>query len=259
MIARDTATGRAEIAWTALLAGEKTASFYRAVVPALGGPARLPESADQYPVMAARVGGGVYSAYSPDGTKVVLTKLGKAPKAVPLPPGTLVKAAGVFAGPRRRLWVAFGSQGAIWATRTNKAVSRFEPLQSLGAPAGAFQLLRLEGEGSTGPLDLFADVAIDGKTKDGSYFRLVRPVLSMGAAVKAVRDKKGTLKAYVVTVRVTDAGDPIGAASVTGLPGGPRKTGAAGTVVVTVPVGQGTLALSAAMPGYIGARTSAAV
>ncbi len=77
--------------------------------------------------------------------------------------------AGVAAGPEGRLWVFYGNDQQTYVTRTSKAVRGFEPVQTLKSPAKTAQYFRLEGEGSTGPLDLFADVTVDGKTKDGSY------------------------------------------------------------------------------------------
>ena len=147
VIAFDALSGGAEIAWGGLLAGGKTAGCYRAVTPALGPPARLPRSRDQYPVIAARANGGVYAAYSPNGSKVVLTKLGGLPEAVPVPAGLQITAVGVFTGPAGRLWIAFGNRDSVWVTRTSKTLSRFERLQRRVTPAGAFNLLRLEGEG----------------------------------------------------------------------------------------------------------------
>ena len=173
-------------------------------------------------------------------------------KAIPAPAGTQVKAVGVFTGPAGRLWIAFGDRDTVWVTRTSKALSRFEPLQTLAAPAGAFNLLRLEGEGSTGPLDLFADVLVNGGSKDGSYFQHVLPLLSAGATARPVKSANGKVKAYVVTVRVSDVGDPLAGASVSGFLGAPRKTGVAGTVMP----GRGRIAFSVVAPNYIGAKTS---
>jgi hypothetical protein len=259
VIAPNASNGGAEIAWGALLAGGKTDGSYRSVAPVLGPPARLPGSQDQYPVIAARTGGGVYSAYSPDGTRVVLTKLGGPPRPVPVPAGAQIKAVGVFTGPAGRLWLAFGNRDTIWVTRTSKSLSRFEPLQTLAAPAGAFNLLRLEGEGSAGALDLFADVLVNGGTKDGSYFQHVRALLAAAAVARPVMGAKGKVKAYIVTVRVSDAGDPVAAASVSGFPGGPRRTGVAGNVVVTLRAVPRTLTFSVGASGYVGVDTSVTV
>ena len=90
------------------------------------------------------------------------------------------------------------------------------------------QYFRLEGEGSAGPLDLFADITVDGETKDGSYATHVQPKLSLGTSKEPA--KKG---ATLVTVHVTDAGDPMAGAKVKGMPGGTKTTDAKGLVVVT--------------------------
>ena len=131
-------------------------------------------------------------------------------------------------------------------TRTNKAVSGgFEPVQALKSPAGTLQYFRLEGEGSAGPLDLFADVTIDGKTRDGSYHQQVQPALSVGAMKTGVR----------TTVRVTDAGDGVKDAKVTGLPGVTKTTDATGSIVLTTPPGKkGSFTLTATKAGYVAAR-----
>ena len=134
-------------------------------------------------------------------------------------------------------------------TRTSKAVSGFEPVQTLTSPPKTAQYFRLEGEGSAGPLDLFADVTVDGGLKDGSYQTHVFPALSLRVA------KKATTTGVRVTVRVVDAGDPIAGAKVTGLPGGPKTTDASGSVLVTVPAGKkGSFALTATKAGYVAAK-----
>jgi hypothetical protein len=132
-------------------------------------------------------------------------------------------------------------------TRTNKAVTRFEPVQSLRTPSGVASYVRLEGEGSGGPLDLFADLGFFKNSNDGSYHQQVRPLLSLVATKRTLR--RGKLQ---VTVRVLDAGDPISGARVTGLPGGAKTTNARGIVIATL--ARRTIKLTAAKSGYVGAR-----
>jgi len=133
-------------------------------------------------------------------------------------------------------------------TRTSRSTSGFEPVQALKSPPGAVQYFRLEGEGSAGPLDLFADITVDGQTKDGSYHTQMHPALSLRASAKAGR----------VTVRVTDAGDPIAGAKVSGLPGGAKTTDAKGTVTVAVRKGS-RLSLTATKAGYVSATGKVAL
>jgi hypothetical protein len=208
----------------------------------------MPQAKENAPSIAARDGGGIYSAYAVDGVRAVLLRFGGSPKAVPVPKGMRVLTAGVAAGPDGRLWVYYGNEQTIYVTRTSKAVSGFEPVQVLKTPAGTVQFFRLEGEGSDGPLDLFADVTVDGGAKDGSYQTHVFPKLSL-----TVAKTKASASGVRLTVRVLDAGDPVSGAFVTGLPGGRKTTAANGSVTFTVPAGR-KLALTGSKAGYVFAK-----
>jgi hypothetical protein len=244
VIAVDPASGEAVVAYRNVSNG--TDSFRR-VAPSLGAPQSMPGAKVDAPSIAARTRGGVYSAYVLDGTKVRLLRFGGQAKAVPVPKGVRVLTAGVAAGPEGRLWIFYGNEQTTYVTRTSKAVGGFEPVQALKSPPGTVQYFRLEGEGSAGPLDLFANVTIDGSTKDGSYHQQVQPAVSLSASKKVSQGK------VTVTVRVTDAGDALQGARVVGLPGGPKTTNASGSIVVTVQPGT-ALALTATKPGYVGAK-----
>ena len=247
-IAADEKTGEVVVAFDSV----KTRSVYfRRVLPSLDAPKAMPGAKSAGPALAARSGGGIYTAYSPDGGSVRLLRFGGQPASVPVPKGVQVLTAGLAAGPEGRLWVFYGNAQQTFVTRTSKSVSGFEPVQEFTSPKGALQYFRLEGEGSAGPLDLFADVTINGGSKDGSYQTHVLPQLSLAVAKKALPGKQGTR----VTVRVLDAGDPIAGAAVSGLPGGSKPTGANGAVVVTVPAGRkGALSLTGSKPGYLSAK-----
>jgi hypothetical protein len=222
--------------------------FFRRIVPSLGEPMAMPQTKNDGPTIAARAGGGIYSAYTPDGTRVVLLRYGGQPKAVPVPKGTHGLVAAVAVGPEGRLLVFYGNEQQTYVTRTSKAVGGFEPIQTLKSPPKAVQYFRLEGEGSAGPLDLFADVTVDGQTKDGSYHQQVHPKLSMHATKKSVKNKKGTVTGVKMTAKAT------------GLPGGAKTKDAGGSVVVTVPAGKkGSFALTATKGGYVAARANVSV
>jgi hypothetical protein len=241
VIAVDEASGDAVIAYKGVKDGTQ---FFRRVQPSLGPPVAIPQTQKIEGVqIAARAGGGVYTAYTPDFAKVWLVRFGGQPRAVPVPKGAQVNTAGVATGPDGRLWVYYGNGQTTWVTRTSKSTSGWEPVQVIKNPAGIAQYFRIEGEGSAGPLDLFVDLVIDGQQKDGTYHTQVHPALSLQATAKAGR----------VTVRVTDAGDPVAGAKVTGLPGGAKTTDAKGAV--TVPVRKkGALHLTATKAGYVTAR-----
>ena len=245
VIAVDAANGSAVIAYKGVTTGN---SFFRRILPALAAPSVTPGSKVEGPSIASRAGGGVYAAYVVGGAVRLLRFGGKA-IPVPVPKGARALTAGLAAGPDGRLWVFYGDERSTYVTRTSKAVGGFEPVQALKSPPGTVQYFRLEGEGSAGPLDLFADVTIDGQTKDGSYHTQVWPALSL--RVTAKQSATGTR----VTVRVTDAGDGVKGAKVTGLPGGSKTTGATGSIVYVAKAGtNGRLALMATKPGYVSAK-----
>lgn len=241
VIAVDQASGDAVVAYRHVSDG---ADFFRRVLPGVGAPQAMPAAKVQAPAIAARAGGGVFSAYAVDGTNVRLLRFGGQARAVPVPKGTRVLVAGLAAGPDGRLWIFYGNEQQTFVTRTSRGVSGFEPVQIFKSPPGTVQYFRLEGEGSAGPLDLFADVTVDGQTRDGSYHVHVFPALSLRVTKAGGR----------LTVRVVDAGDPVAGARVTGLPGGAKTTDAKGAVVVAVPAGKkGSVAVAATKAGYVAA------
>jgi hypothetical protein len=251
VIAVDQANGDAVIAYHSVTGS----NFFRRILPTLGAPQAMPQAKMDALSIAARAGGSVYTAYTPDGTKVWLLRFGGQPRPVPVPKGARVFTAGVAAGPNGRLWVFYGNDQTTYVTRTSKAVSCFEPVHRLASPPRAVQYFLLEGEGSAGPLDLFADVTVDGKTKDGSYHQQVRPRLSLAVAKQLVKDTQGKVTGVRVTIRVLDACDGVAGATVTGLPGGSKSTNATGSIVFTVAPGKkGVFALTAMKAGYVGAK-----
>jgi hypothetical protein len=114
--------------------------WFRQVLPAFQPPVKI--AVTPYPghvaAVTARIGGGLYTTEIPPGLKQVeLVRLGGAPQSVPLPRGTQVVSEGAVAGPEGRIWVFFGDQSATFVSRTNKAVSRYEPVQRLTNPSSS--------------------------------------------------------------------------------------------------------------------------
>lgn len=251
-VAVDQATGDAVIAYKGV---NSTSSYFRRILPTLDTPQAMPQSRHEEQSVAAPAGGGVYAAYTPDGSKVWLLKFGGRPKSIPVPRGTQVLTAGVATGPAGRLWVFYGNQQNTFVTRTSKGVSCFEPVHRIASPPHAIQYFRLEGEGSAGPLDLFADVTVDASTHDGSYHQQIRPQLSLLVGKQVLKNKRGKVTGVRVTVRVLDACDGVSEATVTGLPGGARVSGNDGSIVFTVPPGKrGRFTLTGKKGGYLDAK-----
>jgi hypothetical protein len=107
------------------------------------------------------------------------------------------KHVGIAAGPEGRLWVMWDLGGKIYATRTNRTATRAGGISIL-KPPGSGSVYELDGEGSTGPLDL---VANDGQ---GLWHQQVLPKLQVS----------GKRVGKAIVFNVTDAGDPVAAAVV---------------------------------------------
>ena len=75
----------------------------------------------------------------------------------------------------------------------------------------------------------------------------------MRSSKKLTKNKQGKVTGVRVIVRVTDAGDSVQGARVTGLPDGPKTTDGSGSIVVTTRPGK-ALVLVATKPGYVAAK-----
>jgi hypothetical protein len=188
--------------------------------------------------LASRIGAsGVYVAYT-DTKAVRLYRYGGGTKT--LAHGPYVSAS-VCAGPGGRLWIEWGDKtDGLFVTRSNEAVSAFEPVQKLKLPQNTTDgLTNVQCEGSTGPLDLFADVVIG--TAGGFWHTHVLAQFSLGA------QKAKTKTATKVTISVRDAGDPVAGAAVT-VGGKHLHTDAKGQV--TLALRSGAYSASATAAGY---------
>jgi hypothetical protein len=232
------------------IASKGGGTWVQQVLPGVGKGVELPSSTQSPGVsgLAARIGApGVFVMYT-DTTRVGVSK--PAVRLYRYGGGTKKIASGeftsakVFAGPAGRLWLAWGdAKDGVFVTRSNKAVTHFEPVQKLKLPANTGFLWNEEGEGSAGPLDLFVDVDL-GSNNRGFWQTHVLAKLSVSA--KAAKRAKGRATA-TVTVSVRDAGDAVPGAKVTV---GSKKltTDAKGNASTTLT--PGSYAIRAAAGGY---------
>ena len=130
--------------------------------------------------------------------------------------------ANVAAAPDGRLWLMWEQNGTIYAGRTNRAASRLGAVNALKPPGGG-TIYRLNGEGSSGPLDLIANVQAGGQ--QGFWHQQVWPMLSLTASTRAAGAGR------TITFRVLDAGDPVAGATVK-AGGKSLKTAANGQAVL---------------------------
>jgi len=213
--AADPASHEVVASWSSL-AG-KGGDYMQAVAPTLGKPQLVPGELRSELVISGRdTGLGVFAAYTTDNTHVRLLRYGGGSETVGKRSGVLAAELGTATGVDGRIWVMWGSDnGGVAVTRSNKAVTRFEPIQHVNP--NAFTLYRLSGDGRLGPLDLFVDEIPTSKPTlppAGTFHARVLPEPSAKASVTKVKTKKGKLKAYKLKVHVTDAGDPLSGATV---------------------------------------------
>jgi hypothetical protein len=141
--------------------------------------------------------------------------------------------ANIAAAPDGRLWLMWEQNGTIYAARTNKSATKVGASNAIRPPSGA-TIYRLNGEGSTGPLDLIANLQAGGG--QALWHQQVWPKLEL----------TGSRAGKTIVFRVTDAGDPVAGAIVK----------AAGKTLKTAANGRATL--SRAPSGRVKATASKA-
>lgn len=239
-----TDSGSGGVVLSGISIGHPAGTYVQQVLPSPGPAHVLPSATDgRDSGLAARIGApGVYVAYT-DGKTAKLYRYGGGTKTLARGPFQTAK---VFAGPAGRLWIVWGdSNDGLFVTRSNKAVSAFEPVQTLKLPANS-SLENAEAEGSAGPLDLFADVLVGGNDR-GFWHTFVLARFSLRASV--AKAKTGAK----VTLSVRDAGDPVAGATVT-VGGKHLKTDTKGRVSLTL--GPGSYSASASAAGYAAASAT---
>lgn len=245
-LAVDAATHQVVASWSSI--AHEPSLYMQGVAPGTGTPQLVPGQSRNALVIAGRdTGPGVFGAYTTDGTHVRLFRYSAGTVAVGSRPGTGAKVLGVATGVDGRMWVMWGddSGGGLAVTRSNKAVTAFEPIQHLDLKV--LTLYRLQGEGRLGPLDLLVDAIPNGSGSvptPGLYHARVLPVLSAGASLTTPK------KAHILTVTVSDAGDPVAGATVS-VKGQKAKTSANGIAKLTFgSTAVGTATLTVTSPGY---------
>ena len=250
----DAGTGQVVASWDSVQS-TNGGDYIQTVAPSAGAPDKAPGLSRDYEVLAGRdKGPGVFGAYTTDDKHVRLLRYGGGTVAVGSLASVTPAALGVATGIDGRIWVMWGSDnGSIAVTRSNKAVTRFEPVQHLSEKI--ITLFHLAGDGRLGPLDLLADQLSDTNPllPAGVYHARVLPELSAAAAVKAitgVKNKKKMVTGHALTVTVTDAGDAVAGATVT-VKGHTKKSNSKGVAKITLPgAGAGKVTVTVTAPTY---------
>ncbi|HET9102851.1 MAG TPA: sialidase family protein [Solirubrobacteraceae bacterium] len=205
-------------------------------------------------ILAGRDSGpGVFGAYAADAgptTHVRLLRYGGGSVAVGSVKGLRAPVVGVATGPDGRIWVMWAGQvngtGVTAVTRSNRAVTRFEPIQTHRATWSS--LFTLSGDGRLGPLDMLMSAVSapkSGPFVNGIYYARVLPRLSATVSAKKVATGK-----YKLTAKVTDAGDAASGATVAAK-GQSKTTNSKGATSITL-AGSGGDHVNVAVtkPGY---------
>jgi hypothetical protein len=145
----------------------------------------------------------------------------------------------IAAAPGGRVWVFWKDGGTVFATRSNKAATRFGTIVSVRAPKRSDTIHSLAGEGSRGPLDVLALADVSGAGVSNWHQRILP-----GLTLKAKAGKGGK-----VTFTATDAGAPVGGVKVKVKGEGSKTTGGSGKVSFTL--GEGRHRGTATKSGYV--------
>lgn len=233
-LAVDASTREVVAGWDSI-AGKIT-DYIQGVAPSVLSPQAVPGQPRNAVVLAGRdSGSGVFAPYTTDGTHVRLLRYGGGSVGVGSLRGVTAKTPLAAAtGPGGRIWVMWGDETGIGVTRSNQAVTKFEPIQRLNPNSGS--MYRIEGDGRLGPLDLLVDQIPNASPiqPPGAYYARVLPVLSATVSVKKVKNKSGHVVGFKLAVHVTDAGDAVGGATVAAK-GHHSKTNAGGIGKLTLP------------------------
>lgn len=206
-------------------------------------------------IVAGRdTGPGVFAAYPANWgnptTHIRLLRYGAGSVAVGSVKGLFATRWSVATGSDGRIWVFWYGQinghGIIAVTRSNNAVTGFEPIQQYRYDWNFLNVL--QGDGRLGPLDMLLTGQPAGSTPAGGiYWARVKPQLS--ASVSVVQLSKHDFK---LRVHVTDAGDPVKGATASAL-GHSKTTSATGHAKLKVTGSSGDSApVTVSAPGYNG-------
>ncbi|MDQ5833682.1 MAG: carboxypeptidase-like regulatory domain-containing protein [Actinomycetota bacterium] len=131
---------------------------------------------------------------------------------------------GIAAAPDGRLWVFWKKASNVYATRSNKAATKFGRVVALRTPGSSTTVYNLAGEASRGPLDLLA-LLEPGSGAIANWHQRILPGLTFSTAKIKKGKQKGKTK-----VKVTDAEQAVSGAKVKVKGTGSKTTGSSGTV-----------------------------
>jgi len=215
----DSSTGAVVMAW--LSNGHQSGTYVKQVLPTAGPLVSLPSGQTEGSFgLTARIGApGTFVAYTgpTDQTVRLYNVTAATTQIVTKGPYRVAKA---FAAPEGRLWMLWGDANTgVFATRSNRRVTKWEPVQRVPLPSNLTAFYNAQGEGSAGPLDAFADLLI-GTTNRGFWHAHILPKDSLSYRSAPYPTGGGKSRGERVEFTVTDAGDPVKGAIIVVAHGG---------------------------------------
>lgn len=259
--ATDSQTGEVVLGWYSNIS-KANGLMTQTIKPSLGTAIYVPGSAsatradslsaDQKVGITGRIGApGIYVGYC-DGypsckTVNVWPYRAAKPMVVERAPGA--RFVNITAGPEGRLWLMWMRSGRIYATRSNRAATRFGHPVTVVPPKGESFIWKVGGEGSPGPLDLLASMTVESQGL-ATWHKRVFPPLSLSASPSRFAAAEGAK----VVFTVSDVGDPVAGAKIS-VEGKTLTSDAQGHATMTFPKGTkaGVIHATASMEDYTNA------
>ena len=206
----------------------------------------------QQVAMTGRAGGGVFVAYgvgypTPSSIRILNVVTGA---TLDIPRAKDARSIAMSAEPDGRLWLTWREGTKVKAVHTNAAATRLGAIGTWGAPRGTSTLWKSSIAGTAGGASVVWTATT--QSKINVWHTMVSRTLSISADPGSVR------RGGRVTFTVTDAGDPVGGASVR-FGSTTRTTNAAGKVTIPAPRSGGNVKATAKKGAYNPGVTSVRV
>ena len=215
----DSATGEVVMAW--LSNGHQSGTYVKQVLPTPGALVSLPSGRNEGDFgLTSRIGApGVFVAYT-GGTDQTVRLYNVAHATTQVVTHGAYRVAKAFPAPEGRIWMLWGdANSAVFVTRSNKAVTKWEPVRRIPLPPNLTAFYNAQGEGSAGPLDAFIDL-LTGTTNRGFWHAHILPKDSLTYRSAPYPTGGGKSRGSKVEFTVTDAGDPVKGAIIVVARGG---------------------------------------
>ena len=270
-VAVDGASGVITVAWYALV-DQGNAVYARTVDPTTGAatgttlrmPGTLNAVTPDQRIGLTGVSGkpGVFAAYAGGGassTKILVWKVGAAGSTTVASNRTgELRTPAISATPDGRLWVAWASDGRIWARRSNRARTVWGAATSIPGRAHTQTVYKLATSAQPGVLDVLAAFSPSATGGVQTWHSQIDPGLTVAATPAHPHVHPRHHATFKITV--SDAGSAVSHAAVT-VAGHHVHTGSHGTVTVTLgPFSHtSTLHVAAQKAGYAPGATTVRV